>query len=95
MNTKGITFIIVCVYLISEIYKVIFKKKSKAYKLIPVLSSLLGALLGCVMYMTNNELINVTNIYDALLIGVISGNSATGTNQIIKQIFKKETKENE
>ena len=92
---KGIPFIIVTVYLVSEIYKVIFKKKSKAYKLIPVFSSLLGWLLGGVMYLTSNDLIMTSNVYNALLIGMVSGSSATGTNQIIKQlILNKEEKEN-
>ena len=91
---KGIPFIIVTVYLVSEIYKVIFKKKSKAYKLIPVFSSLLGGILGGVMYLTSNDLIMTSNVYNALLIGIVSGSSATGTNQIIKQlILNKEEKE--
>ena len=91
---KGIPFIVVTVYLVSEIYKVILKKKSKAYKLIPVFSSLLGGLLGGVMYLTSNDLIMTSNVYNALLIGIVSGSSATGTNQIIKQlILNKEEKE--
>ena len=93
---KGIPFIVVIVYLVSEIYKVIFKKKSKAYKLIPVFSSLLGGLLGGLMYLTSSGLIMTSNIYNALLIGMISGSSATGANQIIKQLIKnKEENKNE
>ena len=93
---KGIPFIVVTVYLVSEIYKVILKKKSKAYKLIPVFSSLLGGILGGVMYLTSNDLIMTSNVYNALLIGMVSGSSATGTNQIIKQlILNKEENKNE
>lgn len=93
---KGIPFIVVIVYLVSEIYKVIFKKKSKAYKLIPVFSSLLGGLLGGLMYLTSSGLIMTSNVYNALLIGMISGSSATGANQIIKQLIKnKEENKNE
>ena len=33
---------------------------------------------------------NTKTIWEALEIGIISGASSTGTNQIIKQIFKKE-----
>lgn len=33
---------------------------------------------------------NVDNIYLALSIGIVSGVSVTGTNQIIKQLFLKE-----
>ena len=93
---KEIPFIVVIVYLVSEIYKVIFKKKSKAYKLIPVFSSLLGGLLGGLMYLTSSGLIMTSNVYNALLIGMISGSSATGANQIIKQLIKnKEENKNE
>lgn len=37
---------------------------------------------------------NANNIWIALGTGIVSGASATGTNQIIKQIFKKEEGEN-
>ena len=51
----------------------------------------MGGLLGCLIYLTNPETIfNVDNIWTALLIGMVSGSSATGANQIVKQLFKEE-----
>lgn len=74
--------------MIGEIFKVVFKKKKQLFKLIPILLSFIGGLMGIVIYYTNKEsILNVSNIYDALLIGIVSGASATGTNQIIKQLF--------
>ena len=43
------------------------------------------------MFYTNPEIIaNVGNIWTAFGVGVSSGVSATGTNQIIKQLFSSE-----
>ena len=45
------------------------------------------------MFYTNPEIIgNAGNIWIAFGIGVSSGVSATGTNQIIKQLFSNEKK---
>ncbi len=88
MNEIGVPIIIVCCYLIGELYKKKFKKKT--YKFIPIILPIIGGILGILIYYTNKEMIyNVNNIWDALLIGIISGTSSTGTNQIIKKIFNR------
>ena len=75
--------------MVGEIYKVIFKKKSKAYKLIPILVALVGGVLGVVIFYTEPEVMfNVDNFYSALLIGLLSGFASTGTNQVVKQLIK-------
>ena len=90
MEFTSIPMIVVCCYMIGEIYKVLFKNKQETYKLIPVLVSITGGLLGIFIYLTNKEMIlNASNIWIALGIGIVSGASATGTNQIVKQFFKK------
>lgn len=81
-----IPIIVVLSYLIGELYKMIFKES--LYKYIPIIVSIIGGIIGIIMYVTNS--LNVNNFYDSLLIGIISGSSSTGTNQIIKQIFMKE-----
>lgn len=90
MDYINIPIIAAMCYMIGEVYKVLFKKKQKAYKLIPILVSMFGGLLGVLIYLTNKEMINTTNVWTALSIGIISGQSATGTNQMIKQILYKE-----
>lgn len=91
MEFTSIPMIVVCCYMIGEIYKVLFKNKQETYKLIPVLVSITGGLLGIFIYLTNKEMIlNASNIWIALGIGIVSGASATGSNQIVKQFFKKE-----
>lgn len=95
MDFTCVPIIVVCCYIIGEIYKVLFKKKKEAYKLIPILVAILGGLLGLLIYFTNPEmLLNADNVWIALGIGIVSGFSATGTNQVVKQLLNKnETKE--
>ena len=49
------------------------------------------------IYLTSPDMIlNADNVWIALGIGIVSGFSATGTNQLFKQLFgKKARKENE
>lgn len=89
MKLISVPLIVVLSYLIGEIYKVIFKNKQDLYKLIPVLVSLMGGVIAIIIYITERSIIDVDNIYDALLIGIISGSSSTGANQIIKNLVNK------
>ena len=92
----GVTLIVVICYMIGEVYKIIFPKEEMK-RLIPVVLAAFGAILGILIYcIDKNILFNVDSFLTAILIGIISGTSSTGANQIIKQIFKKEgEKENE
>ena len=90
MNYEGIPLLILLCYIFGEIYKVIFKKNKQICKLIPLLVSLLGGLLGVILYKSEPSIIlEANNIYIALFIGLISGASSTGANQIVKQVFMK------
>ncbi len=90
MDFTCVPIIVVCCYIVGEIYKVLFKNKQEAYKLIPLLVAILGGLLGVLIYFTNPEMVlNADNVWVALGVGIVSGASSTGTNQIIKQLFKK------
>ena len=88
MNCSAIPIIVTISYLVGEIYKTVFKSQS-AKRLIPVAMAVIGAALGVAIFITAPEKIFVSNIWDAILIGIVSGESATGTNQIIKQLFAK------
>ena len=77
-------------YPITFLYKVIFRKKKEAKKLIPIVMAIVGGILGILIYLTNPEIIfKAENIWIAIVVGIASGESATGTNQIIKQILNK------
>lgn len=87
MELTSMPIIVVICYLIGEIYKILFKNKDELFKFIPIFVSLIGGIIGVIMFFLNPEIINVSNFWVAFVVGVISGASATGTNQIIKQIF--------
>lgn len=87
MMSTVVPFIVVSCYLVGEIYKILFRKR--LHKLTPLIVSIFGGLLGAIMFLFTPQIIGVNNIYDSILLGIISGTSSTGTNQIIKQIFKK------
>ena len=90
MEFTSIPIIVVICYIIGEIYKVVFRKKKEAKKIIPMVMAIMGGILGILIYQTNPEIIfNVDNICVAIVVGIASGASATGTNQIIKQILNK------
>ena len=84
--------IVIIMYLVGELYKNIFINKKELYRFIPIIVTILGGIMGVIMYMII-PLENIENVFEALYVGLISGASSTGTNQIIKQI--KGEKENE
>ena len=89
MEFSSVPIIIIISYMIGEIYKVIFKGKEDMYKLIPIVVSIIGGILGVFIYLTNKEMIlDANNIWVAMFVGIVSGASATNANQIIKQLFK-------
>ena len=91
MEFSSIPIIVILCYLMGELFKIMFKNKNDLFKLIPILNAILGGILGILIFLTNPEIIfNAKNIWNALGIGIVSGVSSTGTNQIIKKIFKKE-----
>ena len=88
MEFTCVPIIIIICYMVGEIYKVIFKNKKNVYKLIPIIVTITGGMLSILIYLTSKEIIlNADNIWIALEIGLVSGASATTTNQIIKQVF--------
>lgn len=89
MDFICVPIIVVCCYMVGEIYKVIFKKKSKAYKLIPILVAILGGVMGSLIYYTSPQLMLTTDVYSAILIGIVSGFTSTGANQVVKQLIKR------
>ena len=94
MNLTSIPIIVVLCYLIGEFYKMLFQDKKEVFKYIPLISMCSGAIIGILIFYTNPEtMVNVNNFWIAIGVGASSGASATGTNQIIKQLFSVEEKD--
>ena len=94
----SVPIIVTAVYWIMNLYKYITKRKEKYIKLIPIIATIGGAVLGLTSFFISPEIIPADNFIMALLIGGASGLAATGTNQIFKQLKEKsknETTKNE
>ena len=83
------------VYWVMNIIKYAVQDNEKFKRFIPLISAALGAVLGLVAYYAVPSIIPAANVCVALLIGGASGLSATGTNQIIKQLGQKDEDDGE
>ena len=84
------------VFSIMEIYKkYIAKEKEVLMAIIPIIAGLLGVGLAVIMFLANQSFIPANNIWSAILIGATSGLSATGCNQIVKQMGSVKKKSSE
>jgi len=91
MEFMSVPIIVICCYLVGEIYKVLFKTRQDLFKLIPILVGVVGGILGVLIYYTEPKLLfNADNVWTSLGIGIVSGISSTGANQIIKQLKGKD-----
>ncbi len=81
--------IVALVFVIMEIYKkYIAKENERMKRIIPLIACGLGIVLGIVCFYAFPTIISATNLFAAILIGGASGLSATGCNQIFKQLKK-------
>lgn len=91
MEIVTIPVITILCYLLGEFFKLVVFRKKKRYKYIPVIVGGLGGVLGLIIYYVSPELLlGSTNPFVAIAIGIISGLASTGTNELVKQIVKKE-----
>lgn len=81
--------IVSLVFSIMEIYKKFIAKDNETLiRIIPIIGCALGIVLGIVCFYALPWIIAATNVWTAILIGGASGLSATGCNQIFKQLAK-------
>ena len=62
---------------------------------VPAIAAGLGAVLGVVAFYAVPSIIPAANVVVAIVIGGASGLTATGANQIIKQLEKKDGEDND
>ena len=74
------------VYWTVNLIKYAVKNNEIFKRFIPLISAGLGAVLGLACYYIVPEIIFASNVLVAIITGGASGLSATGTNQIIKQL---------
>ena len=83
------------VYWVINIIKYAVQENEKFKRFIPLISAALGAVLGVVAFYALPSIIPADNVCVAILVGGASGLTATGTNQIIKQLTKKDYEDGE
>ncbi len=77
------------VYTIIDIVKTACGGDEKFKRFVPLISAVLGAICGVVSFYFIPGVIDTGNLLVAIIIGASSGLSATGLNQTVKQLTKK------
>ena len=81
--------IVSIVYAIIEAYKKwIAKGRQKWLAVIPLIAMIIGGILGVAIFYIAPQIIIASNVWWALIVGLASGLSAVGSNQIFKQLRK-------
>ena len=88
LNLISVPAIAVAVYFIIEVLKKAFNNNEKFLRFIPLISLINGIVAGIICFYFIPSIIPATNVIVAIIIGGASGLTATGTNQIFKQINK-------
>lgn len=79
------------VYTIIDIAKTAMGGDEKFRRFIPLIACVLGAICGVVAFYFVPGVLDTQNLLVAIVLGAASGLSATGTNQIAKQLTKPAT----
>ena len=85
----SIPSIVIFVYFTIDVIKAIVGDREGFKRFIPLLAASLGIFAGVISYFFIPQVVPTDNIFMAIIIGAASGLTATGTNQIIKQLTKK------
>lgn len=86
----GIPAIAAMCYILIEFFKVLLPQDKKSKAIYPLASAFIGMLLGIALYFADSEAMIADTIGGALVMGFVSGLSATGGNQIIKKLSRKQ-----
>jgi len=90
LNFVAVPVIVTIVYTLVSLLKKETKGNEKVLTRLPLIAAAIGAVLGVVGFYAAPSIVPADNIFTALLIGISSGLAATGTNQIFKQLGKKD-----
>lgn len=79
------------VYTIIDIAKTAMGGDEKFKRFIPLIACILGAVCGVIAFYFVPGVMGTQNLLVALVLGAASGLSATGTNQVVKQLTNSTT----
>lgn len=92
LDFASVPIITLIVYWCIELIKQITNNNENFKRLIPICSTIIGIILGVIIYFLFPSLSIATNVLYAIGVGGVSGLAATGSNQIFKQLYKFKTK---
>ena len=95
IKALSVPVIVSIVYGCIDLYKQIINGKEKLMRLIPIIAALLGAIIGVVTFYVYPSVLVADNIWQAIIMGGASGLTATGANQVLKQLNKGKDYEDE
>lgn len=93
LNVVSVPAIATIVYWVINLIKYAVDGKENFKRLIPILYAALGGVIGIIAYYVIPGVVPADNVLIALIVGGASGLSATGTNQIFKQLSKEDKSE--
>ncbi len=76
------------IYVINNALKKATNNNEKFLRFIPLLSLVMGAIMGVICFYCVPGYVDTSNVFSALIVGGSSGISATGANQLFKQFAK-------
>lgn len=88
LEIVSVPIIATAVYWVINLIKYAVKSNEIFMRIIPIIAAVLGAVLGIICYFALPGIIAADNWLMAILISGASGLSATGVNQVIKQLGK-------
>jgi len=91
LNFVTMPFIILVVYLITQVLKIAVLKSDESKKLLPPIAGIMGGIIGVAVFFVAPEAASFTNVIDACTSGIASGLAAVGANQVYKQLTKTNT----
>lgn len=89
LEVISIPALVTIIYVLIELIKYTLHYSEKFKRLIPITSVILGSALGIATYYLIPSILPTENLAIAIIIGGASGLTATGTNQIFKQLNNK------
>lgn len=89
-----VPIIVSIVYGAIELLKKAANNNENTMRFIPLVAAVLGAAIGIAAFFTAPEIMPASNAFVATLMGGASGLAATGTNQVFKQLTKKDDEDN-
>ena len=88
LTGASVPAIAAAVYFAVELIKYTTNNSEGVKRFIPLISAVLGVVFGLVCFLSVPSIIPSSNVVVAAVIGASSGLTATGFNQIIKQVKK-------